>query len=63
MRAVRGGHNSEDEVVKSSPVRRSGLSEAQLVIMGKGLLASRPKNIGASRKGRRKPRYDRSKED
>lgn len=63
MRYVRGGHNEEGKVVKSSPVRANGLSEVQLVNMGKGLFAQRPKNIQGRSKGGRKPRYDRSKDD
>lgn len=52
---TRGGHNDEDKVVQQSPVRRNGLSEVQLVNMGKGLFAQRPKSIGG-RGGNRKSR-------
>lgn len=48
------GHNDEEKVVKQSPVRLSGLSEVQLVNMGKGLYRNR-KPVGGRdrRKGRR----------
>ena len=65
-RILRDGKNEEEKVIASSPVRPSGLSEVQLVNMGKGM-ARTWKGLGSGgrkhKRGKRPPRFDRSNDE
>lgn len=60
---TRDGHNDEDQVVKQSPVRASGLSEVQLVIMGKGLYRNWKTGMSTRKKRAGGPRFKRGDDD